>query len=268
MFNNNWNSENIRGKVKSYTFQEYDVIIKNNQIEKGQLLEDCIYKSIFDDKGNNIKLTYYDIEGNILEERLFTYNEKNNIISEINYSNNKINTVEIYEYDSCGNLSKRTYYREYRNPISKYIYEYKNQIVLEHCYLNDKYDYFWFYKYDTKGNQIESKITAEKETILYDNTCVKKGDCFYKRTYKYDDYGNVIEMTDYNTDNSICYQVFCKYNELGDVIKTKTVKNQEEELILFEYEFDSRNNWTKLIAYENNIPITITERTFEYFDED
>lgn len=263
---NNWDSENLKNKVKSYTHRRYAVVIKDNQIGKEQLEEDCIYKSFFDEKGNNIKVSYYDIQGNIWVERLFTYDEKNNIVSNINHSSNKIDTVEICEYDSCGNLSKST---QYGGQIFKSIYEYKNQIILEHCYFNDKYSYFWFYKYDAKENLIECKKCTEEEVILGDDTCIKKGEFYQKSTYKYDDCGNKVEMTNYNTDNSINEQQFYEHNELGDVIKKiRIFETKKEELTIFEYEYDNVGNWIKEIRYDNNIPIAITERTFEYFEED
>ncbi|MBS9766542.1 MAG: hypothetical protein KGV44_03245 [Flavobacteriaceae bacterium] len=271
----NWSSNKLKGKVKCYAYYEYDVIIKDNEIEKGQRQEDWYYKCFFDKNGNQIKVAYYNNDGSTWCERFLIYDERNNIVSNINYSNNSIDTAEIYEYDELGILIKKSSY--FGDRIYKYIYEYKkNNIILEHCYISDKYeninnkyDGFEFCKYDNRGNLIEIKKCANEEIILGDDTRVKKGEFFRKYTYEYDDCDNTIKMTNYNPDNTINEQQFYEYNELRDMMrKNRVFETKKEELTIFEYEYDNVGNWIKEIRYDNNIPTAIRERTFEYFEED
>ena len=90
-------------------------------------------------------------------------------------------------------------------------------------------------KHDRQGNIIESIHSDSYATLCS------------KETYQYDKYGNVADKKYYNAN--------------GELIKPKSYK----------YEYDSHNNWIKLIAFEpgkhDSIPVPhiIVEREIGYY---
>ena len=70
---------------------------------------------------------------------------------------------------------------------------------------------------------------------------IQKTNLSSKKTYKYDDKGNEIEV--------------CSY-ESGILFMTE----------IYEYKFDQYGNWIKKSSFENQIPKNIYERKYEYYE--
>ena len=154
-----------------------------------------------------ISSSWFDYSKNIvLEKRTFEYNSIGNLITETSFaSDNKIRGVTKYKYD---NLQRIVEYNYYDN--------------------NGNLDWSRKCNYDDNNKLLESISIYSKENTR-------------KKEYKYDDYGNINEESEYNSDGSL------------------------EQRTVFEYYYDKNNNWTKKITYKNEVPKFIVEREIIYF---
>lgn len=85
------------------------------------------------------------------------------------------------------------------------------------------------YKYNLKGYKVEERFYIPNNDHL-----------LAKLLYKYDNKGNKIEITRYDSSNNL------------DLIMS------------FKYSYDDKGNWIKRIDFENNIPKHLIEREIEY----
>ena len=135
---------------------------------------------------------------------------------------------ETYKYDDKGNLIEWYYYELHDGLAATYKYDAKGNLIEEISYSHAGVGNTT-YKYDAKGNKIE-----ENSYFI--------GLLDRKYTMKYDAKGNLIEGNSYEADGSLDY----KYT--------------------FKYEFDEKGNWIKRITFKNQIPESIEEREFEYYE--
>jgi len=58
------------------------------------------------------------------------------------------------------------------------------------------------------------------------------------------------------------------YNNLGFLVKeeVKTLKSKKVDIITYTYDFDEKENWIKKNKYINSVPVSLEERSIEYFN--
>ena len=167
----------------------------------GKIVEWSIYKYLgkqLKEKHLTKETIKYDKQGNVMERKsngklgdrhTFKYDDYGNIIEESIESGGKLRRQYIYEFNNKGNLTSE----------SKYIY-----------FPKDKEGSRKFYKYK-KGKKIES------------NEFFSSGGHPLRKTYKYDENGNLIEVGVDNRDlGKIKYNESYKYDEKGN--KTECIQ--------------------------------------------
>jgi hypothetical protein len=93
------------------------------------------------------------------------------------------------------------------------------------------------------------------------------GNLIERRTYKYDDNGNEIEVVVYLPDGRIDSKWTNKFDDKGNEIEYKDYKsdgsigNQE----IYKYEFDKEGNWIELSTFRNGALEFNVEREIKYF---
>lgn len=184
--------------------------------------------STFDENGLN-EITSYDYFDNNNSFKRFTTNLKKDAQSE----KEKI-LQEVKEFDSNGNLSRKT---KYINPfvknktienITEYIYDDNNNIIRALSKRKDSISSYVLNKYDYKNRIIK------KETIFRQND----------------------EM---NTEANFIYDE----NKLTRFTIKKNNQLQEIEL---KYKFDKHNNWIEQTKFVNGEKTIIRKRKIEYYD--
>ena len=174
----------------------------------------------------------YDDEGNLIEGVDFPSVDGFLFVSNTEPSFSPSTTLkpskETYKYDDKGNLIEWYYYELHDGLAATYKYDAKGNLIEEISYSHAGVGNTT-YKYDAKGNKIE-----ENSYFI--------GLLDRKYTMKYDAKGNLIEGNSYEADGSLDY----KYT--------------------FKYEFDEKGNWIKIISFRNQIPESIEEREFEYYE--
>ena len=112
------------------------------------------------------------------------------------------------------------------------------------------------YKYDDKSNLIE------------DNSYYSDSSLNCKWTYKYDDKDNRIEANGYSANGSFNGKYINKYDDKGNQIEENYYKadGSLDSKETYKYEFDGKGNWIKRITFKNQIPKSIYEREYEYYE--
>lgn len=110
--------------------------------------------------------------------------------------------------------------------------------------LLNKLEWIQKYKYNENGLNIN---------ITYDSP---NGQKIREYTYEYNNKKKIQEKV--VDENGIKYY---KYNDYTDVIEYK----ENEDIYRYDYTYDKKGNWTKIIEYRNTIPILIKERNITYY---
>jgi len=244
-------SENLKGKVKSYT-KKTQIKSKENDTfvlkyhEKYVFNKDGSIKDI-ENYGNDQKLdskevfeyesqklvqiTQYNATGSVGKTTLFDYNENGKLISK-------------KKFNSQGKLQYET----------SYIYNKKDQLTTQQKLIPSiNYSMKEDYKYDAKGNMIErikkTRIGSPKEVFAYNQKNLP------------------IKKSEYNALGELFSIITYQYNEQGDKTSLKKEDNTGKVTYYeaYTYQYDSKNNWTEKISYEMDKKVSIENRTIEYY---
>jgi hypothetical protein len=85
---------------------------------------------------------------------------------------------------------------------------------------------------------------------------------------KYDDRGNAVSSTWYNSDGSIYLKDSTKYDDKNNRIEFNShyLDGGLNSKTSTKYDYDEKNNWIKCIVFSNdNTPLYILEREIEYY---
>ncbi|WP_143569722.1 hypothetical protein [Tenacibaculum agarivorans] len=230
---NDWDLENLKGQVKSFTELSYEIIeekkqenhyqkIIKNYDRKGKIINEFLYK--FDGAGNKF-IPEYNEEG-----------QKTQMYCYVNNSD-RLLYKWIYFYDEKGNKTKDE------------IYNSSDKLTLER-----------FFKYDEKGNKIE-----RTEKYAYNPK-----EAVSKRTFEYDASGKNIRINTYDPfgKNLTSYYEFV-YDTKGNKIE-ENIHEPNGKLSskwVYTYKFDDKGNWIKKTEFDQGIfPKTIIERKYVYYN--
>jgi hypothetical protein len=262
---NDWQEDQLRGKVKSLRAIPYKVKGgEGTAFSKGEIEDDddlvvfkmsniynkykrynpegMLVETRFLFKDETIYLRseyYYNPQGKLFMERqnsdkiMFVYDPQGFLVKEVTYSPGGFLKSHIdYEVDAQGRREKETYYMSNAPTEST------------------------TYQYNRKGQVIES-IKYEKE-----------GNFVEKRLFKYNTQGLVVRIRTYNKDNRLIKTSDKTYNPQGDCIRwevhNKTTKVKIVET--YQYSYDTHNNWVSAVYFVNGSPTQIIERTLDYYE--
>jgi len=190
-------------------------------------------ESWYDENGNMIHNAYNssDEYGDSSSEEECKYNEYNDRIEEIRkdstkYTDGYVSEVEAttvyeYEYDASGNkISMRSITTvDDREEVitTKYEYDDENRLIKE-CDDDEFLGGTILYEYNTEGLLVkkitDADIFSNTITFTYDHGKLIEEISDYdeyttRKTYEYDDYGNLIKETDYQNDDA--YSLVTEY---------------------------------------------------------
>ena len=111
---NDLTKNNLYGKVRSLTEKEYEPIEKFGEITKGKITEYSFPNTIiYNDKGNEIEMSFYKSDGSLNSKSTYEYDDKGNMIEQNKYnSDGSLDNKYTYEYefDNKGNWINRIRY--------------------------------------------------------------------------------------------------------------------------------------------------------------
>lgn len=240
----------LKGKIKSINLVPFELDAVGGSLKRGQLIElsenyDCYYY-LFNEFGDKLERrqpyqNFDNAHGNNYYGFKYIYS-KTNLLSEAYF----------YDFNTqCGDYKVRTKF--------VYIYNSKGEVIIKKVLdENNKLVYKDHYSYDEKGNRIQSltvpnksgsqKISKEKKTFFYDNlgNLIRKEDyehCDSIQTttsYKYDSNQHLIQKeTLDNEKNTVSKRNYVR-NDFGDIIEER-VHNKLS--IINKFKYDDHGNW-------------------------
>lgn len=242
---NDRQSDELFGKVKSFTEMSYEANERFGEIEKGKRKRDSSisfdkYKK-YNKKGMVIEDNRYYSNGDLRLSRTYKYDTKGNLIEE-NYAHLEDDVIlrETFEYDKKGNKIEYNLYsinnsKSILEEKIKYKYDvYENLIEVNEYKSDGSLEARQIYKHDTKGNEIEynffdatvslkSRGTYEydaKGNVVEENHYDSTGILDSKYNYQYDERGNEIMARSYNSELQLKKKKTNKYDEKGNLIET------------------------------------------------
>jgi hypothetical protein len=177
--------------------------------------------------------------GGNVENNVFVKTGKDRQISWMN--DNKM------EFDRNGNLTKKSFYNDYREFIHAEEYEYSNFRLNQRKYLS----FFYSYVYDNRGNIIEEWVAP-----VGDSTDIK-----IKHRYSFDLYNRLSDVWEFDFEGErICHQINT-YNVSGLLSKEFYEYSDGNEYINFTY--DIQKNLIKTEWFDEKIGL-LERTTFTY----
>mgnify|MGYP007068279432 CR=1 FL=1 len=282
-----------KGKAKDVTQDVFKADTLNGNIILG-VREDDNYFVVYNYNGNILEKKYYNSNnkltrtcnciyndsGNIIEQRdkyakevgtdskrIYTYNEKNQLIEEIyTYNESRIHKKYRYKYSESGNIILVNEY-SYTDSAGIFI-PFLNKIIT--C------------KYDEKGNRIEENEHDCVENMdfsqfwkynelgkLFEYEYLKDNNLKHKSIYNYNEKEHKYEVTKYDENGIFVNTTFYEYDTSRNIIvkNIKTLGQEKLKKHTYLYDFDDKENWIKKTEFLDNFPIKITIRTITYYSE-
>lgn len=261
----NYGIEYMHGNVKSV-----DLSVFEAKAKFGEVLEDEWFGSLsysFNTNHQIEQLKYYDdeLKGSLLGVLKFKYDSYNNLQT-INFYDSEGDLEGVHECQySSGRIKKcdkHTYYKIYDGSMEEEcrtdIFSLSNkQMTVKTDNYFDKFIYDIMF--DNKGKVLQATYT-DVETKKSRTTLVER-----------DKNGNLLKTT--NTyDGMFIFDFVHPYfiYTIGpaSVFYFGSYFEQDENVYLYEYEFDEHKNWIKRIVYENDKehPQYIYKRSIEYYE--
>jgi hypothetical protein len=229
--------------------------------KKNQIIREEYFNSEYA-KEKRISEYYYDISGNLIEEKRFDeYGEDYGTKFEYDFKNRKTKIIHhspfIWVKTKTGSRQERT-----KNG--------NDQIVRE-------------FKYDEKNRIIETKfynseynieILYRKEVTIYENDLIKniysydnKDSLTHYKTFEYDNQNR--KTKEFNVspkypENNISLEYF--YNETEYPIKLLYLEKGITTQVDFEYVLDDKKNWIEQTKSVNGKKLYVWKRELKYFE--
>lgn len=263
---------NLYGKIASLREVTYAAKGDLNKIKSTDINTthpNCSY--YFNGNGNIDSIVNYNTEGNTLVTETFSYNNKGFLDqrNEID-TNRKLISTQIIQYDNNGFKTKEIYKNTMGELILQKIYKYT---------ITDSNTY----SYSTTGLGKDNillweiiyrlKYSVDKNLIYRITEYPRNKATGSKVKFYYDSSNLVVRQTaEYVTQKKIISEQFIGYDNKKNISKlTETVP---QNYIVYSYDFDNQDNWTKRIEKElvtdkttGKIKerYTVTLREFKYY---
>ena len=218
-YNNSWE------RIKQDNYDSNGNLIENSlftynssgnllEVEQDKYTNDLLLeKDYYNGSWERIKQDNYDSNGNLIENSLFTYDSKSNLLEveqdkytndlllEKDYYNGSWERIKQDNYDSNGNLIENSLftYDSKSNLLEVEQDKYTNSLLLEKDYYNGSWERIKQDNYDSNGNLIENSLFTydsksnllEVEQDKYTNSLLLEKD-YYNGSW------NLIKQDNYN----------------------------------------------------------------------
>lgn len=290
----------IYGRCVSFEYSKDSIYekLKFKYDDKNMLIEEIDYP-ILSKTGNITKYRYkYDIHKKIVEKNTYNndilslketykYNEKGYEIENVSYlldvgwDEPEIISKYIKKYDAEGNI-KEEISSEIGGVITeKKIFQYhKNsneKIVTINIFgIDDTLESINIKVYNLNNILIRSEELNAKNTLISKNVYDDKGllvkSFFYDEVgreefYYYNSNQKLTSVLTYDLNHNLINKLIMDYNSKDDILFNKVLNSNDEVIseIRYQYDYDIKGNWIKIVEYKNEFPKTIKVRKIIYF---
>lgn len=268
------------GEDSCYRFDELGHFIEREWLpydENGQYLKDLSRTDISLYKIIRTKNIYIN---NILTKKIETFSNNRVMINDYIYSNDGlIDSIKLCSREPGVNIgcsNGRVFY--------KYTYDASGFLTSKTLVNNGEIMSNNMYTCDARGNitkdkeygdnihtNVKGDLTSTKNfeydelnRVISEKAISNPESSYYQYRYEYDK-NNKLVLKEYGLPTSIYFETYRYVYLLNDLIMTLITTNKGIGKETFEYTHDNKYNWIKKIGYLNDKPVTITERTIEYF---
>lgn len=247
-------SNNVSGETESYSITEYEYNGRNMLIAVKNYNDGVIASAVqyvYDESGNKIReytglntlLTINDIDDVVSngDSEYSVEKYEYDYLGNITKHTDALGNVETFEYDKNGNLVKCV---DRNGIITTYTYDSMNRVLTKQAG-NIKYSYV----YDVMGNEISVSGNNTDKTMSYDglgNMLSETADSVTKQ-YTYDRQGNRISFTLDDASNGI-FNTQYTYDSMGRLCQVI-----ENGVVAATYQYDANGNRSKLTYANGNV---------------
>ena len=194
IFEDRFDAENNLQYSYEYIYDDNDYMIEVNG-KRNREGEVFYYNYIYDydERGNQIRGTGYDTEGNVISIYTAEYDENDNLIKTEEFTEGYTGSMYEANYDANNNLISESKYIAYEyKGEQKYQFEYRNEFV-----------------YDERNNVIEETTYGDREEFSFNHI------------YKYDESDNLIKAFDVDINGNVLSTYEAWYDADGNMIEFK-----------------------------------------------
>lgn len=264
-------TESIRSVI--HFLYKQNKIVESNKTFAGINIKDI---PLYDDDGNIIKISTY--RNDVLFYKLiYEYNENGLPVRLYEIAaDGEITEKEDWKYKNS-KLSTKNEYGD--NPMRyKYLYDVNGRLIEETDIFSfqDNYDFSYTKRYEYQNNNIVKEIhfndsiqSAVEDKIYNGFKLVETihifggtdGSRFKKTVTKYNE-GKISKETVEDKKKTVTKE----FDENENITRLLyQFKNNQTDEYIYQYTFDDRKNWTKIIEFRNTIPLKIRNREIEYY---
>lgn len=225
--------DKLKGPVKSCVHSGYGWTISSVYQKDGKL------KYQEEESNGRVTEIYFDELGRRLS--LIETRKKSGDVSrrQYSYSNGNVTIKYIYESSSSTDSRPQDRYNTFGLPVkvysssdtwSSYEYDSKGNVTKKSFYDNGSLDSYFTIRYDSYGREIERKD--------YDGYDLES-----RTTYKYS--GNTVEMKEYDENGNLCSEASYVKDKMGNIIEYFSVNLTSGNKTTYSavYYYDSYGNW-------------------------
>lgn len=289
-FQNNYQTLNLQGKVKSIVCTNYQQFVPNSELsnlvtkvdykfnEKGNIIEEITYlafgeinryKYFYDDMGNRIKSIKFDknnrnivVAYSLLNEKGLVINAKSTELTKTkDYKDTIIIFEDIFTYKvAIDTLLDYTYYDKLRpkDSIRNFEYYKNGNLTKQISYSNGRAWGLLTFDYDKNNNKV---IQAEYEDDFEKPSRIWQ--------YKYDINNREINWKIDSFENGFKREIKKSYDSFGNITEEIQIENDKiNQKISYKYVYfyDQQNNWIKQSRYKlNGDKVSVLERKITYY---
>ena len=244
----------LKGRVRSVHTSAYYAIDILGELSKERYAYGV--EDFYDENGNLIEKNKFHREGEVMTNSTYRYDKNGNLIEETDYSFGRFERKAKYSYDNIGNKTEQRIYNSYGSLLNRfrYYYDSSGNLTLESRYwtnnLSTPVDIK--YTYGSNGKLIEKNEYFKRVELGNGDY---RGGSIFKTIYSYDNNGNKIKESKYDSEGVLRKEIRYSYDNNGN--KTK------------ESEYDSKGVLRKEIrdSYDNKGNL-IEKKYYEYYNVD
>lgn len=232
---NDWQRKNLKGKVKSIITSRYKVLGNKNQWTTGKKY--------------------------VSGERGYVYNNAGMLTEVHTFNNNQLIGKYTNTFDASNHLKESIRFSETGSLIEKIVgsFDKKKRLSIrkQYNFQNDLLGVVENYE-DEQGN-IVRRIAKNA-----------KGKVNYRTEFEYNKKNQLIKQTSYS-DNKKLYPNYTtqykNYDKQGNftLVEYYDKETNEKQIKIYQYKYDSNENWIEMIEFIENKATRLTKRTIEYY---
>ncbi|QZE15108.1 hypothetical protein K4L44_04570 [Halosquirtibacter laminarini] len=281
---NDWNRDNLKGKVVSFTEVAYRLEKQNNRFIKSikawQYME-YDTKSIYDFQGNKVEELFFGYDGGVEKRCVYSFNKDNLPTTNLCYDRQgTIRHKTCYDYNEQNCLVSKTCWRE-DTLFSKSDYRYNTEFQLKEVkvryYYSQKMNHTmpeWsdkgasvsFYYYDEKATLYERIEYKRKDSLTIEVRYNGNGKIIGRNFCTYDDHGHELDYSSYDYDEQTQEQHLSEYDPYGNIMESYWFTDDGDIMNYhsYSYEYDAYGNWTKQYITNDDQFYYLVEREYSY----